>query len=50
MPNYFKQQINKWLCLIFIGVLLFWIAVYYLKGIAEVAGMKQPPIELYLSS
>lgn len=38
MPAFFKQQVNQWLCIALIGLMCFWVVLYYLGHKADTIG------------
>ncbi len=38
MPVFFKQQVNQWLCISLIGLMCFWVVLFYLTNKARMIG------------
>lgn len=45
-----KQPVNQWICLAFIGVLVFWIVLYYFTQKAEIAAESYTAVIVYNSN
>ncbi len=38
MPAFFKQSVNQWLCIALLGLICFWVVLYYLSNKANAIG------------
>ncbi len=38
MPAIFKQNVNQWLCIALLGLMCFWVVLYYLSNKAYLIG------------
>ncbi len=45
-----KQPVNQWICIAFIGVLTFWIVLYYFTQKAEIVAESYTATSIYLSN
>lgn len=38
MPIFLTQKVNQWLCIALLGLMCFWVVLYYLSNKAKVFG------------